>query len=123
MEHRYCSARDGRDSPLKSTCCWRLGRARPARDGRDSPLKYTQAAPNSLKSSELARFLFSEKQDLVWNFLGFSRLSSIEHLHLAELVIGHGHQADLPKWRNDCPNRTAVRVGCLFAGEIPRIDR
>ena len=62
-----------------------------ARDGRDSPLKYTQAAPNSLKSSELARFLFSEKQDLVWNFLGFSRLSSIEHLHLAKLVIGYGH--------------------------------
>ena len=64
-----------------------------------------------------------EKQDLVWNFLGFSRLSSIEHLHLAELVIRYGHQPDLSKRRNDGPDCVAVRICCFFAGQIPRIDR
>ncbi len=43
------------------------------------------------EKQRVGAFLFSEKQDLIWTFLGFSRLSSIEHLHLAKLVIGYGH--------------------------------
>jgi len=60
---------------------------------------------------------------LVWNFLGFSRLSSIKYLHLAKLMIGYGHQANLPKRRNDRSDCSAVGVCCFFARQIPCIDR
>jgi len=49
------------------------------------------AAPNLLKSSKLARFLSSEKKNLLWDILGFSRFSAIKNLHPAKLMICNCH--------------------------------
>jgi hypothetical protein len=44
-----------------------------------------------LKSSRLARFLFSEKQYLLRNIFRLSRFSAIEYLHFPELMVCDRH--------------------------------
>src|SRR5579875_718182 len=65
----------------------------------------------------------SKKKDLLGDFLRFTRFSSIKHLHSSELMIGDRNEAYLSQGRNHLADGPSVRLGSLFAGDEPRIDR